>query len=75
VIAKIRTQEDGSFDWSKLLQLAAEVNASYRRGNAYAVHALLRAILDHVPPLRDLLSIEDVPPRAWINRLLQECSN
>jgi hypothetical protein len=62
VIAKIRTQEDGSFDWSKLLQLATEVNASYRRGNSYAVHALLRAILDHVPPLRDLLSMRMCHP-------------
>jgi hypothetical protein len=119
VIAKIHATEEASqFDWSKLLRLIDEVNGSYRHGNAYAVHTLLRAILDHVPPLfgranfagvlnnypwgqtdkaymrklldfrlqaddvlhrqisarQDLLSLEDLPPRAWINRLLQECA-
>ena len=83
------------------------------------MHALLRAILDHIPPLlgsadfaaavnnyrwcrtdrvymrrlldfklqaddvlhrqisanADLLSLEDVPPRAWVNRLLRECTS
>jgi hypothetical protein len=109
----------GPFDWSKLLRLIDEVNGNYSHGNVYAVHTLLRAILDHVPPLfgcanfagvvsnyhwgqtdkaymrklldfrmqaddalhrqisarLDLLSREDLPPRAWINRLLQECAN
>jgi hypothetical protein len=27
------------------------LNDNYSRGNAYAAHALLRAILDHIPPL------------------------
>jgi hypothetical protein len=83
------------------------------------VHAVLRAILDHIPPVlgcttfmaaasnypwsrtdkaymkrlldfrlqaddamhrqisaqTDLLSLGDIPPRAWINRLLQECTS
>ena len=51
MIARIEAKEEGAFDWSKLLRLITEVNASYQRGSAYAVHALLRAILDHVPPL------------------------
>jgi hypothetical protein len=120
VMAKIQAKEEnGQFDWSKLLRLIDEVNGSYRHGNVYAVHTLLRAILDHVPPLfgcanfagvvsnyhwgqtdkaymrklldfrlqaddvlhrqisvrQDLLSLEDLPPRAWINRLLEECAN
>jgi hypothetical protein len=119
VIARIQAKEETDrFDWSKLLRLINELNISYRRRNVYAVHALLRAILDHVPPLLDcgnfaavvsdyrwsrtdraymrklmdfrlqaddvlhrqisgqpdLLSLDDVPPRAWINRLLLECA-
>jgi len=35
-------------DPGKLMRLVAELNDSYSRGNAYAAHALLRAILDHV---------------------------
>lgn len=38
-------------DPGKLTRLLAELNDNYSRGNAYAAHALLRAILDHIPPL------------------------
>ncbi|MHB8274159.1 MAG: hypothetical protein ACYDC9_05255, partial [Dermatophilaceae bacterium] len=34
----------------KLTVLLKELNDNYSRGNAYACHSLLRAILDHVPP-------------------------
>jgi hypothetical protein len=120
VIAAIKAQQGADqFDRSKLLRLIGELNDNYARGNGYAVHALLRAILDHIPPLlgcasftaavnnykwsrtdqgymrklldfklqaddmlhrqistkADLLSLDDAPPRAWINRLLQECGS
>ncbi len=38
-------------DAGKLARLITELNDNYSRGNAYAAHALLRAILDHIPPL------------------------
>ena len=104
-------------DYSKLLRLIDELNENYARSNAYAAHALLRAILDHIPPIlgfkrfdevannypwsitdkghmskllrfkgqaddalhrpissrRDLIGIDDMPPRLFVNRLLQEC--
>jgi hypothetical protein len=120
VITAIKAQDgtDG-FDRSKLLRLIDELNDNHIRGNGYAVHALLRAILDHVPPLlgcadfaaavsnyrwsrtdrgymrklldfklqaddvlhrqisgkADLLSLDDAPPRSWVNRFLQECAS
>ena len=119
-IAAIKAGEaTDRFDRSKLLRLIEELNDNYLRSNGYAAHALLRAILDHVPPLlgcadfatavnnyrwsrtdksymrklldfklqaddvlhrqisskADLLSLDDMPPRAWVNRLLQECTN
>jgi hypothetical protein len=107
------------FDHTKLLKLMAELDDNFARSNAYAAHALLRAILDHIPPMlsctsftavannypwtrtdkgymhrlldfriqaddvlhrqisrrSDLLSLEDMPPRACVNRLLQECAS
>jgi hypothetical protein len=120
VIAALKAQEGTDwFDRSKLLRLIDELNDNYVRGNGYAAHALLRAILDHIAPLLgcadftgavnnyrwnrtdrsymrklldfklqaddvlhrqisskdDLLSLDDMPPRAWINRLLQECAS
>jgi len=106
-------------DPGKLTRLVAELNDNYSRGNAYAAHALLRAILDHIPPLlgcadfkaaannypwsrtdrgyaRRLLDfklqaddalhrqismrtapldIDDMPPKVWVNRILQECAD
>jgi hypothetical protein len=105
-------------DTGKLTRLVAELNDNYSRGNAYASHALLRAILDHIPPLlgcadfkavasnyswsrtdrgyarrlvdfklqaddalhrqisdrTDHLGIDDMPPKIWVNRILQECA-
>jgi hypothetical protein len=120
VIAAITAQQGtDQFDGSKLLRLIGELNDNYVRGNGYAVHALLRAVLDHIPPLlgcasfaagvnnyrwsrtdqgymrklldfklqaddvlhrqisnkADLLTLDDAPPRAWVNRLLQECTS
>jgi hypothetical protein len=107
------------FSPAKLTRLIGELNDNYARGNAYAAHALLRALLDHVPPMlgctdfkaaasshpwsrtdrnyarkladfkpqaddalhrqisakADLLSMEDMPPRVWVNRILQECAS
>lgn len=40
-----------SWECTKLLALIDELNDSYGSGKTYASHALLRAILDHVPPL------------------------
>jgi hypothetical protein len=110
--------EAAGLDHGKLTRLIAELNDNYSRGNAYAAHALLRAILDHIPPLlgcadfkaaassypwtrtdrsyaRRLLDfklqaddalhrqiskraghlgIDDMPPKVWVNRILQECA-
>lgn len=52
VIAAIRAREGTDrFDRSKLLRLVDELNDNNGRGNCYAVHALLRAIVDYIPPL------------------------
>jgi hypothetical protein len=106
-------------DPGKLVKLVTELNDNYGRGNAYSAHALLRAVLDHIPPLlgcadfkaavnnyswsrtdrsyarrlqdfklqaddalhrqiakrTDDLGIDDLPPRVWVNRVLQECAD
>src|SRR5258708_35975149 len=52
VIAAIKAQEGTDrLNRAKLLRLIDELNDNHARGNGYPVHALLRAILDHVPPL------------------------
>jgi len=44
----------------KLAALLKELNDNYSRGNSYACHALLRAVLDHVPPMFGFQSFEQV---------------
>lgn len=40
----------GKFDFKKLTILLKELNDNYKRKNYYSCGALIRAILDHVPP-------------------------
>ena len=120
VIAAIEASaKNHHLDYTKLVKLIGELNDNYSRGNAYAAHALLRAVLDHIPPMLscsafsavannyrwsrtdkgymqkllefrlqaddalhrqisekpDLLGLDDMPPRACVNRLLQECTS
>lgn len=52
IIAVIEAR-DGTctFSVGKLLDLIAELNDNCARASTYASHALLRAILDHIPPI------------------------
>jgi hypothetical protein len=52
VVDSIRAKQGhGTFEVTKLLGLIDELNDNYARRNAYASHMLLRAVLDHIPPL------------------------
>lgn len=101
----------------KLLQLLTELDESYAANHPYSCHALLRAVIDHVPPILgfqtfeqaassykwtktdkkymqrlldfkaqaddvmhrhiskrpDVITMHDVPYRAYLNALLAEC--
>lgn len=112
-----------STSWSlgKLVGLLRELNSNFADEHPYACHALIRAVLDHVPPIlnaegkarvtfeyvvstyrwkqtdkkyvtwlmqfkaqgddvmhrqirksADLIDMEDLPPRTWLNALLRE---
>jgi hypothetical protein len=49
-----------NFDVAKLVALIEELNDNYARRNTYAAHALLRALLDHVPPILGCASFNAV---------------
>ncbi len=120
VVSDLETAAERSvWNCDKLMGLVRELNDSYASGNVYAAHALLRAILDHVPPVLnstdfaaivnnyswaqtdrkymrrllefrnqaddalhrqisrkpDVLSLDDMPSRTGVRRLLQECAS
>ncbi|WP_328365561.1 hypothetical protein OG800_35490 [Streptomyces sp. NBC_00445] len=53
-------QKQGQTAWSldKLLQLLRELNDCYAEHHVYACHALVRAVIDHVPPILGANSFE-----------------
>jgi hypothetical protein len=52
--------QKSGFDGTKLLALIVELNENYRQRHIYACWALLRAILDHVPPILGCRTFEQV---------------
>jgi hypothetical protein len=112
-----RSQSTWNLD--KLISLLRELDDNFGRRNPYACHALLRAVLDHIPPVfgrrkfaevvanepwgqtdkkyiqllerfkgqghdvlhrqigtaADLIEMDDLPPRPWLNTLLQAVVN
>jgi hypothetical protein len=67
VIDAIRARDGQSrFNVTKLLGLIAELNDNYASRNSYASHALLRAILDHIPPILGCAHFDAVASNyAW----------
>jgi hypothetical protein len=51
---------NGKFDLTKLLALIDELNENYANENTYACLALIRAIMDHVPPILGCKNFEEV---------------
>jgi hypothetical protein len=61
VVAAIQAKDGQStFDVTKLLSLIAELNDNCARSNTYASHALLRGLLDHIPPILSCKNFEEV---------------
>ena len=50
----------GKFDFSRLLQMLTELNHAFSIGNYISVILLVRAILDHVPPVFNLNTFAEV---------------
>lgn len=80
VVAAIEAKQATSvWKCDKLLQLIAELNDNYERQNGHAAHAMLRAVLDHVPPVFGLTDFAQVAnnygwsrtDNAYVKRLLE----
>ncbi|MGB6873746.1 MAG: hypothetical protein WBE46_06385 [Dehalococcoidia bacterium] len=60
-IKELRSIGSDRFDLSKIVRLCEELNTSYASGCYFSVAMLLRAIVDHVPPIFNCKSFGDVP--------------
>jgi hypothetical protein len=58
-------KQDG-FDYKKLIRLIKELNSNYASGYPYSSAMIIRALLDHIPPLLGHRSFEEVVNNyAW----------
>jgi hypothetical protein len=51
LLEQLLAAQGSGWDTTKLVDLVQELDACVRAGHVYASHAVLRAFLDHVPPL------------------------
>jgi hypothetical protein len=56
----LRAIRNSQFDLNKLIRLCDELNSNYAAGTYYSVAMLVRAILDHVPPMFSATKFEGV---------------
>ena len=60
LVNKIRSLDSRRFNLSKLVRFAEELNESYRRGHYLSCALLIRAIVNHVPPLFGCVTFSQV---------------
>ena len=56
----LREIKSSHFDLGKLVRLCEELNSNYSAGNYFSVAMLVRAIMDHVPPIFSAKTFEEV---------------
>lgn len=59
-IEELRNLQTGDFDLSKLIRLCEEVNSSYNQENWFATLMLIRAIMDHIPPIFQKRNFQEI---------------
>lgn len=53
-------KKEGRFNYKKLVELINELNDNHLKSNKYSCAMLIRAILDHIPPLLGFTTFEQV---------------
>ena len=59
-INEIEQIEDENLDFTKLVAILKELNVAYSHNSFFSIAPLVRAIIDHVPPIFDKGSFKDV---------------
>ncbi|MBI3168544.1 MAG: hypothetical protein HYZ22_08705 [Chloroflexi bacterium] len=59
-IEELSKSVSSDFDLAKLVRICEEINSSFSNENFFSVAMLLRAVLDHVPPVFELDTFEQV---------------
>ncbi len=60
IISQLRSIKHSSYDFSKLVRFCEELNDAYRRGNHLSCTLLIRAVMNHIPPIFGMQSFSQV---------------
>jgi hypothetical protein len=63
-LRELRSKASSSFDIRKLVRFCEEINDSYARGNYLASALLIRAVMNHVPPIFGCGTFSEVTAQA-----------
>jgi hypothetical protein len=69
----IRNLTQGPFDMTKLVRMCEELNICYSNHASLATGMLVRALLDHVPPIFDKRSFAEVANNHGAGKSFREC--
>ena len=59
-IKELSSIKSDKFDFSKLIELCNEINVNHKNRNFYSIAILVRAIMDHVPPIFEKRTFNEV---------------
>lgn len=51
LVSQLRSMNSATYDFTKLIRFCEEINNSYRRGNYLSCALLIRAVMNHIPPI------------------------
>lgn len=71
-LEELRQVHHSDFDFQRLVRIAEELNDSFQRGNYLAVIALLRTLINHVPPILSFKSFKEVEANYACGKSLKE---
>ncbi len=58
-ISDLKTISRDDFDLKKAIQICLEINFNYKYGNYFSTGMLIRALLDHFPPIFGYTTFKD----------------
>lgn len=68
LLMQLSSKTNPNFDFSKLIKFCYETNANYSQGNFLSALILLRAILNHIPPIFGSTAFQNLVTTYNINR-------
>lgn len=74
-LKELRRIQSAKFDLTRLIKLCEEANKNYVSGSYLSTAMLVRAILDHIPPIFELRSFSEVANNYKGSKSFKQCAS